>query len=86
MALVPTDESKDTTKMYECLWKKQIRDLIISITNNLGNYDEKNVKIKFDLDDDLPWRLNLYNMVIVLDLLFLKAKNTYLIIMTKQIQ
>ena len=34
--------------------EKKIRDLIISITNNLGNYDEKNVKIKFDLDDDLP--------------------------------
>ena len=34
--------------------EKKLRDLIMSITSNLGNYDEKNVKIKFDLDDDLP--------------------------------
>ena len=38
--LVSTDESKDTWKRFEELWSK-IRDLIRSVTNNSGNYDEK---------------------------------------------
>ena len=40
LALVPTDESKDTLKDYEELWNKII-DLIRSITNNSDKYDEK---------------------------------------------
>ena len=51
--LVPTDESKGIIKNYEKPWSK-IRDLIRSITKNAGDYDEKYVKIKFDLDNDLP--------------------------------
>ena len=51
--LVPTDESKEIIKNYEKPWSK-IRDLIRSITKNAGDYDEKYVKIKFDLDNDLP--------------------------------
>ena len=39
LALVPTDERKDTLKKYDKLWNK-IRDLIKSITNNADNYDE----------------------------------------------
>ena len=35
------------------MWRK-IRDLIRSITKNSDDYDEKYMKIKFDLDDDLP--------------------------------
>ena len=35
---------------YEELWSK-IRDLIRSITKNSDDYDEKYVKIKFNLDD-----------------------------------
>ena len=51
--LVPTDESKGIIKNYEKSWSK-IRDLIRSMTKNAGDYDEKYVKIKFDLDNDLP--------------------------------
>ena len=40
LIIVATNERKDTLKKYEELWTK-IRDLIRSITNNLGNYDEK---------------------------------------------
>ena len=53
LTLVPTDESKDTLKKHEELWKK-IRDLMRSITNNLENYDKKYMKINFHSDDDLP--------------------------------
>ena len=42
--LVSTDESKDTLRRFEELWSK-IRDLIRSVTNNSGNYDEKYTEI-----------------------------------------
>ena len=44
-----------------------MRDLIISISNNSGNYSEKHTKIKFNSDDDLPLNemLELYDMVIL---------------------
>ena len=52
--LVPTNESKEKVKKYEELWIK-IRGLIRSITkNNLDNYDEKYMKIKVDIHDNLP--------------------------------
>ena len=42
-------------------------DLIISISKNSGNYNEKHTKIKFNSDDDLPLNemLELYDMVIL---------------------
>ena len=40
-------------KKYEELWSK-IRDLIGSITKNSDDYDEKYMKINFNLDDKLP--------------------------------
>ena len=40
-------------KKYEKLWNKN-RDIIRSITNDWDNYDKKNMKIKFNSDDDLP--------------------------------
>ena len=53
MALVPTDERKDTLKKYGKLWNK-IRDLIKSITNNADNCDKNIWKSKFNSDDNLP--------------------------------
>ena len=59
LTLFPTDESKEVLKKNEELWNK-IKDLIKSITdssliselnkepNNLDNYDEKHMKIKFN--------------------------------------
>ena len=46
-------------KKYEELQIK-IRDLIRSITKTSDNYDEKYMKIKFNLDDELPLYLHFY--------------------------
>ena len=77
ICLFPTDERKDTFKKYETLWIKIIlRNLLDQIirseTNNLDDYDEKYVKIKFNLDDDLPLKkkLELDNMIIVVRFVF----------------
>ena len=53
MNLVSTDGSKNILTKYEELWSK-IRDLIRSKTNDSDDYDEKYMKIKFNVDDDLP--------------------------------
>ena len=53
LTLVPTNESKKIIKKYEDLGSK-IRDLIKSVTKNSYDYDEKYMKIKFNLDDELP--------------------------------
>ena len=57
--------------MYEELWIK-IKDLIRSITNRSDNYNEKYMKIKFNLDDGLPLKemLEFYNMVIAVRSVF----------------
>ena len=52
LALVPTNESKEKRKKYDELWSK-IRDLIRSITKNSDDCDEKYMKIKFNLDNEL---------------------------------
>ena len=48
LTLIPTNESKEIIKKYEELWSK-IRYLIISITKNSDDYDEKDMKVKFNL-------------------------------------
>ena len=50
MTLVHTDESKDAIKMYEELWKR-IKDFVRSINNNLDDYDEKFIKVRFNSDE-----------------------------------
>ena len=51
--VVPTKESKKNLKVYKELWIR-IRDLISLITKNLDDYDESYMKMKFNLDDELP--------------------------------
>ena len=53
MTLVSTNKSKEMVKKYKDLWCK-IKDFIREITKNSDDYDEKYVKIKFNLDDDCP--------------------------------
>ena len=53
LALVPTTKSKEKVKNYKELWIKT-RCLIWSITKTLDDYDEKYMKIKFNLDEELP--------------------------------
>ena len=50
LTLVPPDESKNTLRRYGELWNKT-RDFIRSITNNSGNYDKTDMKVKFNSDD-----------------------------------
>ena len=52
LTLVPTNKT-NINKKYEELWSK-IRALIRSLTKNSDDYDEKYIKIKLDLDGDLP--------------------------------
>ena len=76
MSPVPTDKRKDTHKKK--LWNK-IRDLIRSITDNLENYVEKYMKIKFNSDDGLPIKktLELYHVVIVARSVFHEGNKDY---------
>ena len=45
--------AKKKFSKYQDLWGK-IRNLIRLITTNSDDYDERYMKIKFDLDDELP--------------------------------
>ena len=71
LMLVPTNESKKIIKKYEELWSK-IRDLISSITKN--SVDEKYLKIKFNLDDELLLNktVETHRMIIVVGAVFHK--------------
>ena len=48
-----TNKSKQKIKTYEELWSR-IKALIRSITKNTDDYDEKYIKITFNLCDELP--------------------------------
>ena len=78
LTLVLTTEIKNTFKKSKELWNKTT-DLVRLITNNSNNYDEKNIKFKFNSDDDLPLKkmLDLYNMIIVLRSVFHKGNKYY---------
>ena len=78
LTLVPTNESKEKIKKYEELWIK-IRDLIRSITKNSDDYDEKYMKIKFNLDDELPLRkmIEIPSMIIVARAVFHENNKYY---------
>ena len=67
---------KEIMKKYEELWSK-IRDLIRSKTKNSDDYDEKYMKIRFNLDDDLPLNkmLEICNMIIVVRAVTRKITN-----------
>ena len=73
LAVVPPVEWNGTLKKYEELWGK-FRDFNRSMINNFNNYDEKYMKIKFNLDDDLPLKktLKFRNMIIVVRSVFHK--------------
>ena len=77
LALVPTNESKEIMRKYKELWNK-IRGLIRSITKTSDDYEEKYVKIKYNLDDDLPLNkiLEIHRMVIVVRAVF-HGQNKY---------
>ena len=71
MTLVHIDKNKDALRKHEELWK-EIKGLIRSMNNNSDDYDEKYMKIKFSLDDDLRLkkRLELRNIIIIVRFVF----------------
>ena len=71
LTLVSANESKEKIKKYEEPWIK-IRDLFRSVTKKLDDYDEKYMKIKFDLDDKVPLNktIEIPIMVIVVAAIF----------------
>ena len=81
LTLVPTNKSKEKLKIYRELWSK-ITDLISSITKNSDDYDEKYMKIKSGLDDDLPLNkmieIQIIAIVVKAIFIFLKTNNYYL--------
>ena len=78
LTLVPTNESKEIMKKYEELYSK-IRNLIRSITKVSEDYDEKNIKIKFDSDDHLPLNktIKIHNVTIVVRAIFYENNKYY---------
>ena len=71
LTLVPTNESKEKIKDYKELWSK-IRDLIRLITKNSDDYNEKQMKLKFNSDDKLPLNktIEITSMIIALRAVF----------------
>ena len=76
MTLVTTNESKEIMEKYKELWTK-IKDLIGSKTDNWDDYDEKYMKIKFNLDVDLKKRLEFHKMILVVRAVFHEDKQYY---------
>ena len=77
LTLFSTNESKE--KKYEELWSK-MRDLVRLITKNSDDYDEKDMKIKFNSDDELPLNktIEICTMIIVVRAVFHKNNKYYL--------
>ena len=78
MKLAPTNESKGIMKEYEELWSK-IRYLTSSINKNSNDYGEKYLKIKFNLDNELPLNkmIEICSMVIIARAIFHENKEYY---------
>ena len=76
--LMLTNESKEKATKYEELWIK-IRYLIRSITKNSIDLDEKYMKIKFNLDDELPLnkKIEIPSMTIVVRAISVKNNKYY---------
>ena len=53
LTLVPSNKSKEKIKSYKEMWSR-IRNLTRSITKNSDDHEEKNMKIKFNSDNELP--------------------------------
>ena len=71
LILASTDQSKEVLTKYTELWNK-IKKLIQKINGKSGAYDEKYMKIKFDLDDNLLLNeiLKLHNLTKVVRFAF----------------
>ena len=77
LTLVLTNESKEKIKKYEELWSK-ISNSIRSVTKNSDDYDEKYMKIKFDLKiKSLNKTIEIPSMIIVVRAVFHENNKYY---------
>ena len=77
LTLVLTNESKEKIKKYEELWSK-ISNLIRSVTKNSDDYDEKYMKIKFNLKiKSLNKTIEIPSMIIVVRAVFHENNKYY---------
>ena len=60
------------------LWSK-VKDLVRLITKNSDDYDEKYMKIRFNLDDELPLNkvIEIYSMITVVRAVFYENNKYY---------
>ena len=79
LILVPTDKSQEKMKKkYEEL-RNKIKDFIRSITKNSDDYDEKYMKTKFNLDDELTLNktIEFHSIIIVVRAVFYENDNHF---------
>ena len=77
LTLVLTNESKEKIKKYEELWSK-ISNSIRSVTKNSDDYDEKYMKIKFNLKiKSLNKTIEIPSMIIVVRAVFHENNKYY---------
>ena len=78
LVIASTCKSKDVLSKYTELWN-EIKDLIKTINDKPGDYDEKYMKIKLDPDENLPLNkiLRLNNLAIVVRSVFQEDNEYY---------
>ena len=78
LTVAATNESKQIIKKYEDLMRKT-RDFNSSIFKNSDDYDEKCMKIKFNLDEKLPLNktIEICSMIIVVRPVFHENNKLY---------
>ena len=78
LTLLTTNERKEKMKEYEEFWSK-IGDLIRLIAKSTDYYDEKYMKIKFNLDNELSLNktIKIHNMLIVARAAFYENNKYY---------
>ena len=71
LTLISTDKIKERLIKYTKLWDK-IKNLFKKLNDKPGDYDEKYMNIKLNLDDNLPLNnlLKIHNMIIVIRSVF----------------
>ena len=57
LTLIPVHENKGAIKMYKEI-SNEIKYRSGLENNGSGDYDDKYMKIKLDLDEDFPWKRN----------------------------
>ena len=78
LVFASTDKNKELLKNYTKLWDKT-KSLIKNISDEPDNYDEKYIKIRFNLNDNLPLNkiLKLQNLTIIVRSIFEEDKKYY---------